>query len=132
MKPLDLLVFFVRGEKVMFDTDLAKLYGVATKALNQAFRRNKQRFPSDFVFQLPTAENDDLRSQIMTSSLHRGRRRRLYAFTEQGVEMNSAGRARDNGRQSPEPSPLPGQSANLNEPIRVCQSFARCVPSAGK
>ena len=62
------LVFFVRGEKVMFDADLAKLYGVSTKALNQAFRRNKQRFPSDFAFQLSTAEYDNLKSQIVTSS----------------------------------------------------------------
>ena len=98
------LVFFVRGEKVMFDADLAKLYGVSTKALNQAFRRNKQRFPSDFAFQLSSAEYDnlksqivtspaeatDLRSQIVTSSLHGGRRRPPYAFTEQGVAMLSS------------------------------------------
>jgi ORF6N domain-containing protein len=62
------LVFFVRGEKVMFDADLAKLYGVSTKALNQAFRRNKQRFPSDFAFKLSSAEYDNLKSQIVTSS----------------------------------------------------------------
>ena len=62
------LVFFVRGEKVMFDADLAKLYGVSTKALNQAFRRNKQRFPADFVFQLSSTEYNDLKSQIVTSS----------------------------------------------------------------
>jgi hypothetical protein len=98
------LVFFVRGEKVMFDADLAKLYGVSTKALNQAFRRNKQRFPSDFAFQLSSAEYDNLRSQIVTSSaggtnlrsqivtssLHGGRRRPPYAFTEQGVAMLSS------------------------------------------
>jgi hypothetical protein len=98
------LVFFVRGEKVMFDADLARLYGVSTKALNQAFRRNKQRFPSDFAFQLSTAEYDNLRSQIVTSSaggtnlrsqivtssLHGGRRRPPYAFTEQGVAMLSS------------------------------------------
>jgi hypothetical protein len=53
------LVFFVRGEKVMFDADLARLHGVSTKALNQAFRRNKQRFPSDFAFQLSSAQYDD-------------------------------------------------------------------------
>jgi hypothetical protein len=84
------LVFFVRGEKVMFDADLAKLYGVSTKALNQAFRRNKQRFPSDFAFQLSTVEYDNLKSQIVTSSLHGGRRRPPYAFTEQGVAMLSS------------------------------------------
>ena len=98
------LVFFVRGEKVMFDADLAKLYGVSTKALNQAFRRNNQRFPSDFAFQLSTAEYDslksqivtssaegtNLRSQIVTSSWHGGRRRPPVAFTEQGVAMLSS------------------------------------------
>jgi len=97
------LVFFVRGEKVMVDADLAKLYGVSTKALNQAFRRNKQRFPSDFAFQLSKEEFDHLRSQtvttsppavltsqIVTSSLHGGRRYRPYAFTEQGVAMLSS------------------------------------------
>jgi hypothetical protein len=52
----------------MFDADLAKLYGASTKALNQAFRRNKQRFPADFAFQLSSAEYDNLKSQIVTSS----------------------------------------------------------------
>jgi hypothetical protein len=98
------LVFFIRGEKAMLDVDLARLYGVSTKALNQAFRRNKQRFPSDFAFQLSKEEFDhlrsqivttspgeaNLRSQIVTSSLHGGRRYRPYAFTEQGVAMLSS------------------------------------------
>ncbi len=92
LKPENLaqLVFVIRGEKVMLDVDLAKLYGVSTKALNQAFRRNKQRFPTDFAFQLSKEEFDQLRSQIVTSSpaiasrLHGGRRYRPYAFTEQG------------------------------------------------
>src|SRR5262249_13545932 len=98
------LVFFVRGEKVMFDADLANLYSVSTKVLNQAFRRNKQRFPADFVFQLSSSEYNDLKSQIVTSSadrtnlksqlvtssLHGGRRRPPYAFTEQGVAMLSS------------------------------------------
>ena len=92
LKPENLaqLVFVIRGEKVMLDVDLAKLYGVSTKALNQAFRRNKQRFPTDFAFQLSKEEFDQLRSQIVTSSpaiasrLHGGRRYRRYAFTEQG------------------------------------------------
>src|SRR5687767_5470323 len=93
------LVFYVRGEKVIFDADLAKLYGVTTKALNQAMTRNKIRFPADFAFQLEREEFYDLRSQIVTasgagkrnlrsqivtSSLHGGRRRPPYAFTEQG------------------------------------------------
>jgi hypothetical protein len=98
------LVFFIRGEKVMLDADLAELYGVSTKALNQALRRNKQRFPYDFAFQLSKEEFDHLRSQIVTtspatanlrsqfvtSSLHGGRRYRPYAFTEQGVAMLSS------------------------------------------
>jgi hypothetical protein len=77
------LVFLIRGEKVMLDADLAMLYGVSTKALNQAFRRNRNRFPNDFVFQLAKAEYDTMRSQIVTAS-----RRNIsalpYAFTEQG------------------------------------------------
>ena len=78
LKPENLaqLVFLIRGEKVMLDVDLAKLYCVSTKALNQAFRRNKQRFPSDFAFQLSKEEFDYLRSQIVTSSLHGDRRYR--------------------------------------------------------
>ena len=98
------LVFLVRGEKVMFDADLAKLYGVSTKALNQAMNRNKARFPEDFAFRLSQAEFKDmrsqivtssgqasnLRSQIVTSSFHGGRRRPPYAFTEQGVAMLSS------------------------------------------
>src|SRR5262249_3771217 len=79
-----------RGEKVMFDADLAKLYGVSTKALNQAFRRNKRRFPADFVFQLSRSEYNNLKSQIVTSSQHGSRRRPPYAFTEQGVAMLSS------------------------------------------
>jgi hypothetical protein len=106
LKPENLaqLVFLIRGEKVMLDVDLARLYGVSTKALNQAFRRNKQRFPADFAFQLSKEEFDhlrsqivttstamaNLRSQIVTSSLHGGRRYRPYAFTEQGVAMLSS------------------------------------------
>jgi len=74
----------------MLDSDLAMLYGVSTKALNQAFRRNKQRFPSDFAFQLSKEEFHHLRSQIVTSSLHGGRRYHPYAFTEQGVAMLSS------------------------------------------
>src|SRR5437867_5115380 len=92
LKPENLaqLVFVIRGEKMMLDVDLAKLYGVSTKALNQAFRRNKQRFPTDFAFQLSKEKFDQLRSQIVTSSLHGGRHYRPYAFTEQGVAMLSS------------------------------------------
>ena len=62
------LVFFIRGEKVMLDADLAKLYGVSTKALNQALRRNRERFPADFVFQLTGEEFAVLRSQFVISN----------------------------------------------------------------
>jgi hypothetical protein len=82
------LVFLIRGEKVLLDADLADLYGVATKVLNQAVKRNLDRFPEDFMFQLTPQEWGDMRSQIVTSS-----RRKLsavpYAFTEQGVAMLS-------------------------------------------
>ena len=99
------LVFFVRGEKVMLDVDLAKLYGVTTKALNQAMRRNKRRFPEDFAFQLSREEFDSMRSQIVTTSKDRPgiwsqivttsqKYRRSdslpVAFTEQGVAMLSS------------------------------------------
>lgn len=79
----------VRGQKVMLDTDLAKLYGVETKALVRATKRNLDRFPRDFMFQLTSAELADLRCQTGTSSWG-GRRYRPYAFTEQGVAMLSS------------------------------------------
>src|SRR5882724_8341399 len=84
------LVFFVRGEKVMFDVDLAMLYGVEVRSLNQAVARNRKRFPADFAFQLIDDELAALRSQIVTSKTGRGGRRYLaYAFTEQGVASSS-------------------------------------------
>ncbi len=84
-------IFLIRGQKVMLDADLAKLYGVASKVLIQAVKRNKARFPSDFMFQLTYQEDRNLRSQIVTSNKRRGGRRYLpYAFTEQGVAMLSS------------------------------------------
>jgi hypothetical protein len=74
----------------MLDADLAALYGVETKALNQAVRRNIERFPDDFMFQLTSDEMENLRSQTVTSSSWGGRRTRPYAFTEQGVAMLSS------------------------------------------
>jgi hypothetical protein len=79
----------IRGQKVLLDADLAALYGVETKVLLQAVRRNQERFPDDFMFQLTDEEFDDLRSQSVTSSWG-GRRYRPYAFTEQGVAMLSS------------------------------------------
>jgi len=82
----------VRGLRVLLDHDLAALYGVTTKALNQAVRRNLQRFPSDFMIQLTESESASLRSQSVTLKLGRGKhsKYRPYAFTEQGVAMLSS------------------------------------------
>ncbi len=87
-------IFIIRGQKVMFDRDLAALYGVETKVLNQAVKRNISRFPSDFVFQLTTKEVEFLRSQIVTLNEppKRGAHRKYqpYVFTEHGVLMLSS------------------------------------------
>lgn len=74
----------------MLDRDLAALYGVETKALNQAVKRNLERFPEDFMFQLSSEETANLRSQSVTSSSWGGARTAPYAFTEQGVAMLSS------------------------------------------
>jgi ORF6N domain-containing protein len=84
-------IYSVRAHKVMIDSDLATLYQVHTKALNQAVRRNKARFPLDFMFQLTAAEAASLRSQFVTSNRSRGGRRYLpYVFTQEGVAMLSS------------------------------------------
>jgi len=85
-------VLVLRGEKVLLDADLAAMYGVTTKALNQAVRRNRGRFPPDFRFRLTKEEFDNLRSQIVTLKKGRGQHRKYlpYAFTEQGVAMLSS------------------------------------------
>jgi hypothetical protein len=82
-------IYCIRGKRVMFDFDLAKLYGVPTKRLNEQVKRNLKRFPSDFMLQLDKNEAMNLRSQIATSSCG-GRRYYPYAFTEQGVAMLSS------------------------------------------
>jgi hypothetical protein len=84
------LVFFVRGEKVMLDADLAQLYGVTTGNLNKAVKRNQARFPGDFMFQLTDKETESLIFQSGRSKGRGGRRHRPYAFTEQGVAMLSS------------------------------------------
>lgn len=81
-------IYFVRGQKVMLDTDLAALYQVETKVLNQAVKRNRSRFPKDFMFQLTRSEFKNLKSQFVTSSWG-GIRKLPFAFTEQGVAMLS-------------------------------------------
>lgn len=84
-------IFLIRNKKVMIDRDLAKLYGVETKNLNRAVKRNLERFPKDFMFQLTNVEEKSLRFQIGTSKIGRGGRRYLpYVFTEQGVAMLSS------------------------------------------
>ncbi len=83
-------IFLIKHKKVMLDTDLALLYEVEIRALNQAVRRNIERFPGDFMFQLTKGEYESLRSQFVT--LRRGQHRKYlpYAFTEQGVAMLSS------------------------------------------
>lgn len=83
-------ILLIRGQKVMLDADLAALYGVETKVLVQAVKRNLERFPEDFMFQLNHKEFAILRSQFVTSSDWGGRRYPPYAFTEQGVAMLSS------------------------------------------
>jgi hypothetical protein len=82
-------IFALRGQRVLFDVDLARLYRVPTKVLLQSVRRNVERFPADFMFQLSRDELANLRSQFVTSSWG-GRRTLPYAFTEQGVAMLSS------------------------------------------
>ncbi len=89
LRQIEGLIFLVRGQRVMFDADLAGLYGVTTGVLLQAVRRNRVRFPDDFMFQLTPRESRILRSQIVISSWG-GRRYRTYGFTEQGVAMLSS------------------------------------------
>lgn len=83
-------IHLLRGQKVMLSQDLAELYEVPVKALNQAVKRHAARFPGDFVFQLTTKEFNNLKSQFVTSSWGGLRRARPYAFTEQGVAMLSS------------------------------------------
>ena len=86
---IEKMIFLIRGKKVMLDRDLAFLYGVKTKVLIQAIKRNIERFPNDFMFQLNVKEFGVLRSQIVTSSWG-GRRYNPFVFTEQGVAMLSS------------------------------------------
>lgn len=92
IEKIEKAIYVIRGERVMLDRDLAELYEVQTKALNQAVRRNSDRFPADFMFQLSEKEVVELnRSQFVTGSQkHRDPRSRPYAFTEQGVAMLSS------------------------------------------
>jgi hypothetical protein len=92
--PLDRIIskiYYVRNKKVMLDRDLAELYGVKTKVLKQAVRRNMKRFPEDFMFELSKEEFENWRSQFVTSNSDKmGLRHNPMAFTEQGVAMLSS------------------------------------------
>ncbi len=84
-------ILLIRGKRVMLDSDLARLYGVSTKRLNEQVKRNRDRFPEDFMFQLNPVESGGLRSQFATSKKERGGRRYLpFAFTEHGAIMLAA------------------------------------------
>jgi phage regulator Rha-like protein len=86
LEQIESRILLVRGHKVMLDSDLAELYGVTTKRLNEQVKRNKERFPTDFMFQLTPEEEESLRSHFATSK-RGGRRYRPYAFTEHGAIM---------------------------------------------
>ena len=88
LQPIQNKIYEIRGQRVMLDRDLAELYQVTTGALNQAVKRNIERFPTDFMFQLNDEETANWKSQIViTNSITMGLRRNPYAFTEQGVAM---------------------------------------------
>jgi len=81
------LILTVRGQRVMLDSDLARIYGVSLKRLNEQVRRNRERFPRDFAFQLTRQEFANLKSQFATSSSHGGKRKLPWVFTEHGAIM---------------------------------------------
>lgn len=89
MMPIENLIHVIRGQQVMIDSDLARLYGVETRVLNQAVKRNIERFPEDFMFQLTEEDSQNLKSQNVISSWG-GSRKPPYAFTENGVAMLSS------------------------------------------
>jgi len=89
LERIEQAIYLIRGQKVMLDRDLAALYGVETKALKQAVRRNLERFPEDFMYVLTRQEFSNLRSQSVTSNSWGGVRYPPMAFTEQGVAMLS-------------------------------------------
>jgi hypothetical protein len=81
------MIYLIRGQRVMLDSDLAKIYGVKLKRLNEQVGRNLDRFPKDFAFQLVSQEFANLKSQFATSSLHGGKRKLPWVFTEHGALM---------------------------------------------
>ncbi len=87
---MDSQIHLIRGQRVMLDSDLAAIYGVLTMRLNEQFKRNRQRFPADFAFQLTSDEFTNLISQFAISSSHGGRRKLPWVFTEHGAIMLAA------------------------------------------
>jgi len=87
LEEISSLIRTVRGQKVILDSDLARIFGVPTFRFNEAVKRNRERFPADFMFQLTREEHSNLISQIAISSSHGGRRKLPYAFTENGAIM---------------------------------------------
>ncbi len=91
---IEVMIFIIRGQRVMLDSDLAELYGVELKALLQAVRRNQERFPTDFAFECTSSELEDLRSQFATTNRaidwNHMRRSLPFVFTESGVAMLSS------------------------------------------
>jgi hypothetical protein len=87
LRKIDRGIHLVRGQRVMLDYNLAEIYGVSTRRLNEQLRRNLPRFPKDFAFQFNARETHNLMSQIATSSLHGGRRKLPWVFTEHGAIM---------------------------------------------
>jgi hypothetical protein len=90
LSKIENMIYIIRGQKVMLDSDLAELYQVETKALNQAVKRNQARFPKDFMFQLTQNEYRFLKSQIVTSKIGSGGKQKIpFVFTENGLAMLS-------------------------------------------
>jgi len=145
-------IYVLRGQKVMLDSDLAALYGVEARVLNQAVKRNAARFPGDFMFRLSSAETRFLRSQFVTLKRQnvdpqgfsvtssqfvmssRGMRYRPYAFSEQGVAMLSSvlnsERAGERGRPARCVTRLAGHC--LNDLVAPPQSFWRGAKNSGR
>lgn len=104
-------IHLIRGQRILLDRDLAELYGVETKTLKQAVKRNIKRFPDDFIFELTKAEFENLRSQFVTSSWG-GARYRPMAFTEQGVAMLSG---------------ILNSDRAINVNIEIMRTFTNCL-----
>lgn len=113
-------IYYIRNQKVMLDSDLAKLYGIETRVLKQAVRRNISRFPEDFMFELSKDEFQNLTSQIVTSSWG-GTRKLPFAFTEHGILMLSSVLNSDKAIP-PEAKPNGAKLNEYSDYANFCQS----------